>query len=110
MAEILRASGRPLGDLVDDLPRFHTTPDLRLPWDSGAPVLEAIAAAFPPERVSRIDGVRVQFDDGWGLARRSVTEPALTLRFEARTAERLAEIQREFLQPAPELARRLCME
>lgn len=109
MAEVLRASGRSLGSLVDELPTFHTTPDLRVPWDGGGQVLESIAAAFPPERVSRLDGVRVQFDDGWGLARLSVTEPAITLRFEARTAERLPELIREFLQPVPELAFRLTL-
>lgn len=107
MAEVLRASGRSLGSLVDELPTFHTTPDLRIPWDGDAQVLETLAAAFPPERVSRLDGVRVQFDDGWGLARLSVTEPLITLRFEARTAERLSALIREFLQPVPELARRL---
>jgi phosphomannomutase/phosphoglucomutase len=40
-----------------------------------------------------IDGVRVLFDDGWGLVRASNTQPALVLRFEAMTAERLAEIR-----------------
>ena len=40
-----------------------------------------------------IDGVRVIFDDGWGLVRASNTEPVLVLRFEAKTAERLTEIR-----------------
>ena len=40
-----------------------------------------------------IDGVRIQFEDGWGLVRASNTQPVLVLRFEARTPERLAEIK-----------------
>ena len=40
-----------------------------------------------------LDGVRLQFPEGWGLVRASNTQPALVLRFEASTPERLAEYQ-----------------
>jgi len=40
-----------------------------------------------------VDGVRIQFGDGWGLVRASNTQPVLVLRFEARTPERLEEIK-----------------
>jgi len=40
-----------------------------------------------------VDGVRVLFPDGWGLVRASNTQPAIVLRFEARTPERLKEIR-----------------
>ena len=40
-----------------------------------------------------IDGVRVEYPDGWGLLRASNTQPALVLRFEAQTESRLAEIR-----------------
>jgi phosphomannomutase/phosphoglucomutase len=46
-----------------------------------------------------IDGVRVEFGDGWGLARASNTQPALVVRFEARTPERLEQIRALFLEP-----------
>jgi len=42
-----------------------------------------------------IDGVRVLYPDGWGLVRASNTQPALVLRFEAMSANRLQEIQEE---------------
>lgn len=45
------------------------------------------------EKVIDIDGVRVLFDGGWGLVRASNTQPALVLRFEALSQERLAEIR-----------------
>ena len=40
-----------------------------------------------------VDGVRIVFDDGWGLVRASNTQPALVLRFEAQSKERLEEIR-----------------
>jgi phosphomannomutase len=47
----------------------------------------------PRYHVIDVDGVRVEFGDGWGLVRASNTEPALTTRFEAHTIERVAEIR-----------------
>jgi phosphomannomutase/phosphoglucomutase len=49
-------------------------------------------------QVIDVDGARVLFGDGWGLVRASNTQPVLVLRYEARTAERLAEIRSEFEQ------------
>lgn len=49
-----------------------------------------------------VDGVRVDFGDGWGLVRASNTEPAITTRFEARTPERVAEIRRLMLDKVGE--------
>ncbi|HOQ30530.1 MAG TPA: hypothetical protein PLH36_17465, partial [Armatimonadota bacterium] len=66
-------------------------------------LLERIAASFPGESVCRLDGVRVQFPEGWGLIRPSVTEAALTLRFEGRTSEALRRVVQEFVAVAPEL-------
>ena len=50
-------------------------------------------------KVIDIDGARVEFGDGWGLVRASNTQPAVVVRFEARTAERLAEIQDMMMAP-----------
>ena len=52
-----------------------------------------------------VDGVRVTFPDGWGLARASNTQPALVLRFEAETQERLEEI-RALVEEAIEKAKK----
>jgi phosphomannomutase/phosphoglucomutase len=48
-----------------------------------------------------IDGVRLEFEDGWGMIRASVTEPLFTLRFEARTKQRLLEIARLLVKAMP---------
>jgi phosphomannomutase/phosphoglucomutase len=42
-----------------------------------------------------VDGVRVQFGDGWGLIRASNTQPVLVVRFEAKSRDRLQAIARE---------------
>ena len=108
LAGIVCGAHRSLADWVDALPRYANTPDIRVPYtDDPAPILEGVAAAFPPERVSRLDGVRVQFGEGWGLLRPSVTEPAITLRFEARSQRALAGIMDAFLAPVPELRERV---
>ena len=54
-------------------------------------VKEELKKAYP---VIDVDGVRVQFGDGWGLVRASNTQPVLVLRFEAPTEKRLAEIKK----------------
>jgi phosphomannomutase/phosphoglucomutase len=83
------------------------TPDLRLPLERDSlPLLEQIASCCGGQ-VSRMDGVRAEYDDGWGLARASITEPALTLRFEARDAEHLCQVAARFLTGAPHLLPRV---
>lgn len=96
-----------LARLAAAVPSYATTPDLRIRVEPDPEILDRIAAAFPAERVTRLDGVRVSFPDGWGLARLSVTEPLITLRFEGRDEGTLREIMEEFLAPVPHLRRRV---
>ncbi len=110
LLQILSETGRPLSALVDDLPHYPITPDLRLPCPYGeqAPILAALQAAFAGDHeIATIDGVRISFEDGWALARSSVTEPLLTVRFEAHTEARLHEIQAEVARRVPALGRLL---
>lgn len=107
MTGIVAVNGS-LSRLASAVPSYAITPDIRLKVHGDASAfLETIARAFPSERVSRSDGVRVQFDDGWALARASVTEPAITLRFEGRNDEALRRIMSEFLAPVPGLAKQI---
>ena len=106
LLEILQTEGRSLAELLAGVPHYPITPDIRLPCpaDEVELILEKLADAFSAYPVLRLDGVRVDFGDGWALARRSVTEPLITLRFEARTGPRLAEIQRLVRERVPALA------
>jgi phosphomannomutase / phosphoglucomutase len=98
--EILARSAGPLSALLADVPETVTTPEIRVdcPDREKAEVVRRVADRLAGKYdVIDIDGVRVRFDDGWGLVRASNTQPALVLRFEAASEERLAEI-REFLE------------
>jgi phosphomannomutase/phosphoglucomutase len=96
------ASGRTLAQLVDTIPRYHATPETRLACDEHRKfeVVEALKREFAGKhRVVDIDGVRVEFGDGWGLVRASNTQPVVVVRFAARTPERLEEIRSLFMEP-----------
>src|SRR5574337_429977 len=87
--------------LVKALPNAVCTPELNLKMAEGEP-FELVrrlkeAAPFPgAESVLTIDGVRVEYADGFGLARPSNTTPVVVLRFEADTPEAIARIQDDF--------------
>lgn len=85
------------------LPRYLITPDIRLPFagDPAALINQAAQklAAYP---VSRVDGIRLQFTDCWGMIRPSITEPIITLRFEGKTPARLAYIEELMLAVLPD--------
>jgi phosphomannomutase / phosphoglucomutase len=87
---------RPLSARVAEFPQYVSTPEIRVDVteETKFGIVEKAVAAFREKYdVIDVDGVRVLFDGGWGLLRASNTQPVLVLRFEARTAERLAEIR-----------------
>jgi phosphomannomutase/phosphoglucomutase len=87
--------------VLDALPDAMSTPELQIPCAEGeqhALIAKlASSADFPGALdVIRIDGVRVEYRDGFGLARASNTTPVVVLRFEADDRDALARIQNEF--------------
>jgi len=96
LLEILSTTGRTISQLLADVPITYTTPEIRVdcPDSRKFEVVRRVADVFRRDyRIIDIDGVRVLFDDGWGLVRASNTQPALVLRFEATSPERLEEIR-----------------
>ncbi len=97
---IVARSQRLLSALVAELPAYHSSPSIRLacPDEIKSQVVEQakvhFRAAYP---VDETDGARIDFGDGWALVRASNTQPALSLRFEAKSAERLEELTMEVL-------------
>jgi phosphomannomutase/phosphoglucomutase len=87
--------------LLESLPNAPSTPELQVPTQEGQnfAIVEALRleGEFPSakERIT-IDGIRVEYDDGFGLARPSNTTPVIVLRFEADDPKALARIQGEF--------------
>jgi len=98
LVRIVSESGGRLEDLLADVPRFVSTPEIRIdcPDDKKFAIVNDAVRHFTGRReVVGVDGARVLFGDGWGLIRASNTQPVLVARFEARTRDRLAEIRRE---------------
>ncbi len=99
LLRIIASSGRKLSELAADIPKYFSTPEIRVscPDELKFKVVDELRDHFRKTRkVIDIDGARVLFPDGWGLVRASNTGPVLVLRFEARSPERLPEIKREF--------------
>ncbi|MGI6380979.1 MAG: phosphomannomutase/phosphoglucomutase [Anaerolineae bacterium] len=111
LAQLLEERCVTLAEAMAGVPSYPITPDLRLPCGSetAQEILADLDAAFAGRPRRHLDGVKVLFGEGWALARRSVTEPVITLRFEARTEAVLAEIKAEVLAASSEL-RRLASE
>ncbi|HET6489396.1 MAG TPA: phosphomannomutase/phosphoglucomutase [Syntrophales bacterium] len=96
LLEILSATGQTLSDLLADVPRTVTTPEIRIdcPDHIKFDVVREVTEIFRKDyRIIDTDGVRILFPDGWGLIRASNTQPVLVLRFESSTAENLAAIR-----------------
>jgi phosphomannomutase/phosphoglucomutase len=88
----------PLSRLLADLPATVSTPEIRIecPDERKFAVVEDAARHFAAKYpVSRLDGVRITFSDGWGLLRASNTQPVLVMRFEAQRETSLAANRRE---------------
>ncbi|HEY1558351.1 MAG TPA: phosphomannomutase/phosphoglucomutase [Kofleriaceae bacterium] len=99
LLELLTRGTRTLAERADELPVAINTPELRIecPDDKKFAVVAAVTAALRAdprvESVVDIDGVRAKLAGGWALVRASNTQPALVVRCEAATTERLAEIR-----------------
>lgn len=96
LAEILSKSNKKTSELLSDVPKTYSTPEIRIdcPDEKKFQIVEAAKERFRKEyKIIDVDGVRILFDDGWGLIRASNTQPVLVLRFEADSEKRLREIK-----------------
>lgn len=109
LIEILVKQKRPLSSLFADVPPTVVTPEIRVecPDEQKFLVVEAVkerlthaanvrdfsTTSLSIREVITLDGVRVRFDEGWGLIRASNTQPALVLRFEGSSQEQLLQIR-----------------
>lgn len=93
LAEIVSNQGKSLDQLMAAFPQTANTPEILIPVPEAgkfALMQKFIdGASFPEGKVNTLDGLRVDFNDGWGLIRASNTSAALTARFEASTPEQL---------------------
>ena len=93
--QIVAQSNKKVSEMLADLPETAYTPEIRIdcPDDQKFKIVRELTEIFREKyEVIDIDGVRVNFDDGWALIRASNTQPVLVLRLEAVTKERLKEL------------------
>jgi phosphomannomutase/phosphoglucomutase len=100
LVELLAQHNESTETIFNSLPNTINTPELRLEVEEGEQhqLIRELAdsADFPGAKVTKIDGVRVDYEDGFGLARASNTTPMVIFRFEADNVRALQRIQGEF--------------
>ncbi len=100
LLEILSGQLLPLSQMLHDVPETFATPEIRLYCadDAKFHAVELVAARYRDSHpVIDIDGVRVQFSDGWGLVRASNTGPVLVMRCEAQSEAGCERIRAELV-------------
>ena len=98
LLRIVADTGKSIKEMMSDVPRFVSTPEIRVdcPDDVKFGIVSKATQHFSAtHKVIDVDGVRVLFGDGWGLIRASNTQPVLVMRFEARTQDHLDAIRGE---------------
>lgn len=111
LMEILASQGRSPIEVFAELPNSVSTPELKIPMEEGEHYQFIdqfrVSARFDGARITTIDGIRADWEDGWGLVRASNTTPVLVLRFDAdneRALERIkGEFRRQILQTRADL-------
>ena len=106
LAQLLSRTDRKLSELTAEIPVYYSTPEMRLEcrddeekFKISQKANEYFTANY---NCNTVDGVRIKLDDGWGLVRASNTQPVIVCRFEAKSLERMEEIQNEILDKLAE--------
>lgn len=102
LLEILSRDARSSAEVFADFPDSINTPELNVALEEGEnfTFMKSLLAAanFAGGKITDIDGLRVDFPDGWGLVRASNTTPSLVIRFEADSEAAMSGIQEQFRQ------------
>ena len=97
LAQLISRGDKKLSEYTAEIPVYYSTPELRMECKDDIEKFEIAekATAYFTQKYDciTVDGVRIQFGDGWGLVRASNTQPVLVCRFEAQTQARMEEIQ-----------------
>ena len=100
LLEILSNTDKTVTELLSGINKYYSTEELKFKSSDTKKfaIIDKVAeyAKSKDYKFLDIDGVKVLFDDGWALVRASNTGPNITARFEAKTEERLEELQQEF--------------
>ena len=97
LIQMLSKTEKTLSELKSVIPIYHSTPEIRLEAESDEEKFKiaklAVEYFTENHNCNTIDGVRIQYENGWGLVRASNTQPVIVCRFEGDTPERMNEIK-----------------
>lgn len=110
LLEILSNCNETVSSLLSGVNNYYNTPEIKIPISDNEKfaIVESVKDYCLDKKYDTIliDGVRVNFNDGWALIRSSNTGPNLTVRYEAKTEQRLKEIESEFTKLLNKLIRK----
>ena len=101
LLEIVSKSNKTCSEIFDEIPVNVSTPEINIHFNKHGQQFDAMKKLsnninFPGSNINTIDGVRVDYENCWGLVRASNTTPCLVLRFEASDDKTLIEIKNKF--------------
>ncbi len=106
LAQLLSKTNRTLSQIVDKIPKYFSTAELRFDCknDEEKFIISKKALNYFQKKYQcdTIDGVRINFEDGWGLVRASNTQPVIVCRFEAKSKDKMQIIKNEILEKLKE--------
>lgn len=106
MASILQKEGRPVSEIVANIPKTLITPDMRVPvpYEEQPQIIEQMMQVGKPYTMNLMDGVRIEKEEGWLLVRKSVTEEVMTVRMEAKDWPSMKKLYFFLADSVPQLA------
>ncbi len=108
MVSLLAEEGRPLSELLEEVPKYPTLREnVECPDELKSKVMECVERRVREnyDEIDTVDGVRVELEDGWALIRPSGTEPVVRVTVEAESEERARELRDEFVSLVEECLR-----
>ena len=105
-AQTLSRTNKKLSELTKEIPKYYSTPEMRIEClddEQKFKITEKAISFFTKNYdCETIDGVRIRFENGWGLVRASNTQPVIVTRFEAKTEYKMQIIKKEILNKLKE--------
>lgn len=100
LVELLSRSSKSVSALLEGINIYYSTPEIKIPVSDELKdkIVNKVKEYCTSKKynISTIDGVKVKYDDGFALIRKSNTGPNITVRYEAKTSEKLQAIKEEF--------------
>tara|TARA_B110000116_G_C16779989_1_gene557787 strand:- start:62 stop:1429 length:1368 start_codon:yes stop_codon:yes gene_type:complete len=106
LIQLLSRTEKKLSELKSEIPVYHSTPEIRLEAESDQEKFKisklAVEYFTKHNNCITVDGVRIIYENGWGLVRASNTQPVIVCRFEANTIDNMNQIRKMVLDKLQE--------